>query len=66
MKLDITIEHLVMLVAILYIIYFMMTAKENFEQITNLNSKPKDRACGQESINYAYLDYVFGGIKSPR
>ena len=37
MKLDITIEHLVMLVAILYILYFMMTAKENFEQITNSN-----------------------------
>ena len=63
MKLDITIEHLAMLVAILFIIYFMMTAKENFEQI---NSKPKDRSCAQESINYAYLDYVFGGIKSPR
>jgi hypothetical protein len=66
MKLDITIEHLAMLVAILFIIYFMMTAKENFEQITNTNSKPKDRACAQESINYAFLDYIFGGIKSPR
>jgi hypothetical protein len=64
MKLDITIEHLIMLVAILYIIYFMMTAKENFEQI--INSRPKNRSCSQESINNAHLNYVFGGIKSPR
>jgi hypothetical protein len=66
LNIDITIEHLAMLVAILFIIYFMMTSKEHFEQITNSNSKPKDRACAQESINYAFLDYVFGGVKSPR
>lgn len=70
LSIDLTVEHLIALVAILFILYFMMTTskkiKEQFEQITNSNSKPKDRACGQESINYAFLDYVFGGVKSTR
>lgn len=68
LSIDLTVEHLIVLVAILFILYFMMTTskkiKEQFEQITN--SKPKDRACAQESINYAFLDYVFGGVKSTR
>lgn len=62
MQNKLTVEHLVMLVAILYIGSFMLRAKETFEQ-----TKPrKDKLCGQLSINEAHMGYVFNSPPVPR
>jgi hypothetical protein len=60
MKFEITFEHLVMLVAILYILMFIVKTKEGFDQTK------QDKACSQESINYGHLSYMFNSPAVPR
>lgn len=63
---QINIEQLIMLVAIFFIIYFMMNAKEtfaDFEKDKKTKSKPKSTECSQLSIDQGYADYIFGGVK---
>ena len=63
---QINIEQLIMLVAILFIIYFMMNAKETFaefEQDKKTKTKPKSTECSQLAIDQGYTDYIFGGVK---
>jgi hypothetical protein len=62
MKIEITIEHLIMLVAILFILSFLLKAKETFEAG---DQKPKSKACGQESVNYGFQHYIFDSPKTP-
>lgn len=65
---EITFEHLIMLVAILYILMFIIKTKESFE--TEMESKDtqkqKSKACSQESVNYGHLHYVFNSPLVPR
>jgi hypothetical protein len=65
---EITFKHLIMLVAILYILMFIIKTKERFE--TEIESKDvqkqKSKACGQESVNSGYLHYVFNSPLVPR
>lgn len=56
----INIEQLVMLVAIFFIIYFMINIKETFEQ---LSPNKKSKQCSQKAINDGYNHYIFGGVK---
>lgn len=66
----VNIEHLVMLVAILFILFFILNIKENFQSEDNNNQnenvKPRDKTCGQESVNYGFLHYIFNTLQSPR
>ena len=61
----ITVEQLIMLVAILFIIYFVLNIKETFELLNsdNKESKPKSTECSKTAINNGYTDYIFGGVK---
>jgi hypothetical protein len=64
----ITIEQLIMLVAIFFIIYFVLNIKETFELLNsdNKESKPKSKPkseCSETAINDGYTDYIFGGVK---
>jgi hypothetical protein len=65
----ITVEQLIMLVAILFIIYFVLNIKETFELLNSdnkeskPNSKPKSTECSETAINNGYTDYIFGGVK---
>lgn len=64
---QINIEQLIMLVAIFFIIYFMMNMKETFAQVEqDKKYKPKSTECSQLAINDGYTDYIFGGLKSVR
>ena len=54
----INIEQLVMLVAIFFIIYFMINIKETFEQLS-----PNQKQCSRKAINDGYNHYIFGGVK---
>jgi len=61
MQNNITITHLIILIAVLFGLYFMINIKEQFEETSPL---PKsDKNCSQKSINDAYLNYTFGGLK---
>ena len=61
---QINIEQLIMLVAIFFIIYFMMNARETFAEFEkDKKSKPKSTECSQISIDQGYTDYIFGGVK---
>lgn len=60
---DINIEQLIMLVALLFMIYFFMNIKETFDQLKE-DKTTKTKDCSQRSINAAYNDYIFGGVKS--
>jgi preprotein translocase subunit YajC len=69
MKFEITFEHLIMLVAILYILMFVIKTKERFDQAQEKQEEKKqkiDKACSQQSINYGYLHYVFNSPAVPR
>lgn len=57
----INIEQLVMLVAIFFIIYFMINIKETFEQLSPKEKSKKE--CSQKAINDGYNHYIFGGVK---
>lgn len=66
---QINIEQLIMLVAIVFIIYFIMNMKETFahtEIDPNTKSKPKSKECEQQAIDNGYTDYIFGGVKFAR
>lgn len=67
---EITFEHLVILVAILYILMFIIKTKERFEQDQDKeeskNKPNRDKACSQQSINYSHLHYVFNSPPVPR
>lgn len=66
---QISIEQLVMLVAIFFIIYFVMNIKETFALIENKSKdeyKPKSTECAQLAIDKGYNDYIFGGVKFVR
>lgn len=65
-KYEVTFEHLIMLVAILYVIFFFMQKREKFEQESKTETVKKDSRCGEESINYGYLHYVFNSPAVPR
>lgn len=60
---EITKEHFIMLVAVLFILYFVMNIKETFDQIMDKPVKRSTKSCSQKEINAAYNDYVFGGTK---
>jgi hypothetical protein len=63
---QINIEQLIMLVAIFFIIYFLMNMKETFAPIENeskVKHKPKSTECAQLAIDKGYNDYIFGGVK---
>lgn len=62
----ITFTHLLMLIAILYIIYFLMQKKERFEEVNYKTAVKKDSRCGEESINSAYLNYMFNSPQVSR
>lgn len=66
MKFDITIEHLVMLVAVLYIASFIMQTKEAFDSLVEKNDTTNTKECGQKSVNYNILDYIFTSPSVPR
>lgn len=66
MKFNITVEHLVMLVAIFFIASFIMQNKEKFEQNLEKKDKTKTKDCGQKSVNYSVLHYIFNSPSSPR
>ena len=63
---SVTITDLLMLVAVLFILYFILntlTTKEDFADV-NLDSSRTvkiDKSCSQASINHNYLDYIFKG-----
>lgn len=66
---QINIEQLIMLVAVFFIIYFIMNMKETFAQVEknpNTKSKPKSTECAQQAIDKGYTDYIFGGVKFAR
>lgn len=64
---EITFEHLVILVAILYILMFIIKTKESFDQEESKDKPPqKDKACSQASINEGYLHYLFNSPPVPR
>ena len=66
-KYEVTFEHLLMLVAILYVIFFFMQKRENFEQEQSKKEDvKKDSRCGEESIDYGYLHYIFNSPAVPR
>lgn len=61
---QLTIEDFLMLIVVLFVVYFFLNIKETFEQI---ETKPKPKKeCSQASINSAYNDYIFGGVKFVR
>lgn len=63
---QINIEQLIMLVAIFFIIYFLINMKETFAQVeidSKDKSKPKSTECAQLAIDKGYTDYIFGGVK---
>jgi hypothetical protein len=67
----ITVEQLIMLVAILFIIYFVLNIKETFELLNSDNKEPKPKPkskseCSETAINDGYTDYIFGGVKFVR
>lgn len=64
---SVTITDLLMLVAVLFILYFIINTitktKEDFADV-NLDSSRAvkiDKSCSQASINHNYLDYIFKG-----
>lgn len=65
---SVTITDLLMLVAVLFILYFIINTitkktKEDFADV-NLDSSRTvkiDKSCSQASINHNYLDYIFKG-----
>ncbi len=61
---EITIQHLLILVVILFFIQFIFSNKENFEETKEKENK-KDKECGQKSVNYGVLHYVFNSPKTP-
>lgn len=63
---EITFEHLVILVAILYILMFIIKTKERFDQEESTEKPKKDKVCSQESVNYGHLHYVFNSPAVPR
>jgi hypothetical protein len=74
---EITFEHLIILVAILYILMFIIKRKEGFETEVELKTKQeqqqlkniiqqKTRACREESINHGFLHYAFNSPAVPR
>jgi len=77
----VTITDLLMLVAVLFILYFISntitTKKEDFADINDLQNfqentlastrlVQKDKSCSQASINQNRLDYIFNGTKFVR
>lgn len=63
----VTFEHLLMLIAILYVIFFFMQKREKFEQEqSKTETIKKDSLCGEESINNGYLHYIFNSPAVPR
>jgi hypothetical protein len=77
----VTITDLLMLVAVLFILYFILntitTKKEDFADINDLQNfqentlastrlVQKDKSCSQASINQNRLDYIFNGTKFVR
>lgn len=61
---EVNIGYFIMLVAILFIIYYIMTIREKFSQIEDKTTKDKtSRDCSQRAINFAFTDYIFGGLK---
>jgi hypothetical protein len=77
---SVTITDLLMLVAVLFIIYFIFNKfmkKEGFADIEDLQKftentlastrlVEKDKRCSQTSINQTKLDYIFNGKKFVR
>ena len=65
----VTITDLLLLIALLFIAYFVMNTminkkkKETFEQTSQ---RKTNKACSQTSINEGYLNYTFGGVKFVR
>lgn len=71
---EITIQHLFILVIVLFFIQYILTSKEKFEQdnmeyikakIIQDKEMKKDKECGQKSVNYGFLHYVFNSPKTP-
>lgn len=63
---SVTITDLLMLVAVFFILYFIINTittkktKENFADVEKSAVKI-DKSCSQVSINHNYLDYIFKG-----
>jgi hypothetical protein len=64
MKIEITIQHLLMLITVLFVLSFLLQKKEKFESEAE-NAKPKNKACSQQSVNYGFQHYIFSGPKLP-
>lgn len=71
---SVTITDLLMLVAVLFILYFIINTittkktKEDFADV-NLNSPRTDKidkSCSQASINQNHLDYIFSSTRFVR
>ena len=60
---NITITHLIILIAVLFGLYFMINIKEQFEDTSATKS---EKSSLQKAINDAYLNYTFGGVKFVR
>jgi Ca2+/Na+ antiporter len=70
---SVTITDLLMLVALLFVFYFVLNTmlkkkKEEGFQVESSSTNPvkKDKNCSQTSINQSYLNYIFSGVKSIR
>lgn len=66
MNFNLSVEHLVMLVAIFFIISFITQTKEKFDQLVEKKDTTKTKDCGQKSVNYSMLHYIFNSPASPR
>uniref|UniRef100_A0A6C0H763 Uncharacterized protein n=1 Tax=viral metagenome TaxID=1070528 RepID=A0A6C0H763_9ZZZZ len=52
---------LAILAGLLFVLYYLFLDKRE-----KLENTSESKACGQNAINEAYLDYVFGGVPSNR
>jgi hypothetical protein len=64
MNKEIKIQHLILLVAVLFFLYYIITnttilKKESFDNTPAIDKKNK--TCSQDSINTGVKDYIFSG-----
>jgi hypothetical protein len=61
---EITIIHLLILVFFLFLVQFIFSHKEKFENVKE-KGENKDKECGQKSVDYGFLHYIFNSPKTP-
>lgn len=75
MNKKINFQHLVVLIAVIFLVFYFTTQKttffkkETFDNILNGDIKTTDRknkTCSQNSINTTIKDYIFSSVPSTR